>query len=527
MTNRAPTFLFCLFLAFPWPISVARAAPDWATLKRLASFWEDHPLEILLVGLGFLILGGLSAYLWHLSRRFNQTRLALAQLNASLESQVAERTAALAETNHRLAEEQERFRGLAASTFEGVAIHDGEIILEVNQGLLNLFGYTYPEMIGLRLEAAIAPDSLPILLEHVHLRSSEPYEVDCLRKDGSRFPVEIHARDAHFQGRPVRVAAVRDLTERKKIEARLRQLSRAVEQSANPILITNADGSIEFVNPAFEQVTGYSREEVVGQNPRLLRSGLTPPEIYRELWETIVRGEVWQGELLNRKKNGDLYWESAVISPVRDENGRVANFVAIQEDITARKETEARLSQYTKNLEELQGQLREQAIRDPLTGVFNRRYLMETLVREISRAERENYPISLVIMDLDHFKNINDTYGHLAGDAVLKGLASLFEKETRKGDVVCRYGGEEFVVLMPGIPVDKAAQRAEAWRALLEQNPIAHAGRPIPVTVSMGVAVAEASTGLNSDQLLSQADQALYIAKASGRNRVVTWQKPD
>jgi diguanylate cyclase (GGDEF)-like protein/PAS domain S-box-containing protein len=193
---------------------------------------------------------------------------------------------------------------------------------------------------------------------------------------------------------------------------------------------------------------------------------------------------------------------------------------SIIHDITERKRDEETLRQYTKQLEVLQVQLREQAIRDPLTGAFNRRYLVETLEREITSAARNQYPLCLMIIDIDHFKAVNDTYGHLAGDHVLRELTHLLQQSTRKGDIVCRYGGEEFVVLMPHSGLTDALWRAEALRSELQSTSFPFAGSMLAVTVSIGLATTETAQ-FTCDELLSQADRALFRAKAAGRNRVI------
>jgi PAS domain S-box-containing protein len=155
-----------------------------------------------------------------------------------------------------------------------------------------------------------------------------------------------------LDGKPVLQAVVRDITERRRTEAKLRQLSRAVEQSPASIVITNPAGDIEYVNPKFVHVTGYKLAEALGKNPRILKSGETGPEAYRELWETITAGKEWSGEFHNKKKNGELYWERASISPIRDLTGRITHFVAVKEDITARKQTEAERDQLIHDLQE-------------------------------------------------------------------------------------------------------------------------------------------------------------------------------
>ena len=192
----------------------------------------------------------------------------------------------------------------------------------------------------------------------------------------------------------------------------------------------------------------------------------------------------------------------------------------LHDEIKERMKGEETLRLYTKQLEEMQYKLQQQTIRDPLTGAFNRRYLIETLDREMANSIRNGYPLCLMMMDIDHFKKVNDTYGHQAGDEVLKRLVGLLEQTTRKGDVVCRYGGEEFVVLLPRISLKDAVERAEAWRKILQSTEFKFGGRAIGVTISIGIS-SNMKIGINGDQLLSHADQALLVAKKTGRNRVI------
>ncbi len=192
-------------------------------------------------------------------------------------------------------------------------------------------------------------------------------------------------------------------------------------------------------------------------------------------------------------------------------------------EVAAHVEANRQLAEKVRENQELQDQLRDQAVRDPLTGLHNRRYLDETLPRELARARRDRYPLAVVVVDLDHFKQINDRYGHSSGDAVLCVLAAILREGTRLGDIVCRHGGEEFVVVLPGMTLQDAARRADEWRAELAHTPVHHHHLDIAVTLSAGVA-AYPTHGSAMDALIDYADDALYRAKQSGRNRVMCYE---
>ena len=337
-------------------------------------------------------------------------------------------------------------------------------------------------------------------------------------------PADYNERDVHLVSYIADV--VWEIVARKRAEETLQQLSRAVEQSPASIVITDTNGRIEYVNPRFTEVTGYNAEDAIGQNPRILKTGMTPMETYRDLWNTITAGRDWQGEFVNRKKNGEIYYELASISPILDAHGSITHYVAVKENITERKESQLQLRTMNDQLAEqvqenlkLQEILREQTLRDPLTGLYNRRYLDETMKREIARAEREKYPLSFLMIDIDHFKDLNDTYGHSAGDAVLVALGDLFHTRIRQGDIVCRYGGEEFIVIMPQADVEDAKRRAEEIRRDFGDLYINCDGIELSATISIGIALYP-QHGNDTDTVIKAADAALYKAKQSGRNCV-------
>jgi diguanylate cyclase (GGDEF)-like protein/PAS domain S-box-containing protein len=301
------------------------------------------------------------------------------------------------------------------------------------------------------------------------------------------------------------LAIGQDVTRREALAASQRLLTAAMEQSTSSIMVTDTSGRITYVNAAFCRTTGYTATEALGRNPRFLKSGETPAETFRELWAALVAGRAWTGELRNRKKCGELYWEEARISPVVDPTGRTSHYLAVKDDITKRKEAEAEVARL--------------ATTDSLTGVANRRRFLEQLGAELDRVKRFGDPASLLMLDVDHFKRVNDTYGHAAGDTVLQHLAELSRLRLRRIDLFGRLGGEEFAILLPGTDRAGAELLAERFRHEVAETPAQTGKGPIAVTVSIGIAEL-AAVDPGQDAVLARADAALYRAKEAGRNRV-------
>ena len=291
--------------------------------------------------------------------------------------------------------------------------------------------------------------------------------------------------------------------QRKKTEDNLRKLSRAVEQSANAVVITDRDGIIEYVNPWFTRITGYTAAEVLGKTPRVLKSGETHPETYKRLWDTVLSGKEWTGELHNTKKNGELYWCLEVISPLKDEAGNITHFVAVTEDISERKQTEQTI--------------RHLAFHDPLTGLPNRRLFNDRLHQAVAMRHRKDNAFALMLLDLDRFKTVNDTLGHDIGDALLKAVAARLLNSTRHGDTLARMGGVEFALIALEItqPEDMARMAEKLLDVLKE--PFNLSGHELYVTTSIGVTLYP-NDATDAEALIKNADIALYRAKDLGRN---------
>ena len=270
------------------------------------------------------------------------------------------------------------------------------------------------------------------------------------------------------------------------------------------VVITDPQGKIIDVNIAFTQITGYRREEVVGKNPRLLKSGKHPAAFYQSLWQTLTEQGNWAGEIWNRRKNGELYIERLAINAVRGERGDVQHYVGLFSDITTEKEYER--------------QLKHIAHYDALTGLPNRILLADRLEQALRQARRDGLRVALIYLDLDGFKAINDKHGHACGDELLIAVAKRIQNSLREQDTVARIGGDEFVVILPQL------QDIEASLPLFERilaaaaEPVHQNDKTLQVSASLGVTYYPQVEEIGADQLLRQADQAMYQAKLAGKN---------
>ena len=287
------------------------------------------------------------------------------------------------------------------------------------------------------------------------------------------------------------------------LESELERLKKAVEQSPVTIMIADSTGAIKYVNPAFTATSGYSAQEVMGQNPRILKSGETSPEAYGAMWRHLANGQAWSGEFHNKRKDGSLYWEEAVISPVKDSKGVTTHYIAVKQDVTARRDAEARI--------------RFLASHDSLTELPNRLAAKDEMAEAIRWADRSAGKAALLFIDVDNFKRVNDSLGHAIGDQLLQVLARRLSGCLREGDALSRVSGDEFLVIAPRVRNAKVVEAiAERIRTELS-SPLHVAGMDISTTVSIGAAVYP-DDGSTFEDLQRQADLAMYCAKREGRN---------
>ena len=278
-----------------------------------------------------------------------------------------------------------------------------------------------------------------------------------------------------------------------------------IESAPMSIVITDSKARIEYVNSYFTQLTGYSFEEALGRNPRILQSGQTPSEVYSELWSRLLQTGSWKGEFINLKKNGDIYVEIASIFPIKDKIGDL-HYAAFKIDGTEQKK------------------IQELVNLDPLTNLFNRFYLDKRLQIDLNTCFEDDKPLSLIFLDLDCFKKVNDLHGHPTGDQVLYSVAKLLRANIRSQDGwIARYGGDEFVICLPAIDTDTAHRIAERLRLVLTGEPLDCEGTDVRISCSIGVhTVTRGSEGNTPEDLMQAADHKMYLAKERGRNTVVS-----
>lgn len=381
-------------------------------------------------------------------------------------------------------------------------------LLRASASVEQLLGYRPDELVGTKLQDLyVMPDAREAFLAALEAGDGKVrnYETALRHRDGRIVWVSTNAQrffDEH--GRLVGVeGTTRDVTESREAEIRMRKLSGALEQSADAVMVTDREGVIEYVNPAFETTTGYARDEAVGRRPSLLKSGAHSEQFYRQLWQTILAGEVFQDVFVNRQKDGTEYYEEKTISPIKGPDGAVTHFVATGKDITERMQTQERL-QYL-------------AHHDVLTGLPNRALFVDRLEHALARSHDRQFMVALLFVDLDRFKVINDTLGHDVGDHALRELAVRLSGCVREGDTVARLGGDEFAVLLEDVTANENIAPIASKLLDALSRPFEWQRRELFITASIGISLAPID-GQDPKTLLRHADIAMYRAKDLGRN---------
>jgi len=395
-----------------------------------------------------------------------------------------------------------------------VAIFEGDMhgnLIHANQRTAEMFRCPLDKMLGSAYITHVHPAERELGRETLlGLLAGEIRSVDLerryLRADGSNFwgHLTVH-RKLNAEGKMVgMVGVIMDITERIQAEAHLRLAANVFTYALEGITITDAEGNIVDVNDTFTRITGYSREEAIGQNPRLLKSGRQTPEFYAAMWNELKSTGHWTGEIWNRRKNGEVYAEMLNISAVLDANGIPTNYVALFSDISA--------------LKEHQNQLERIAHYDALTGLPNRVVLADRLRQATAQTRRREKLMALVYLDLDGFKAVNDSYGHDTGDELLVVLAQRLKEALREEDTLARVGGDEFVAVLTDLSSTRECEVVLSRLLRAAASPVQVKDFSLRVSASLGVTIFPLDSG-DPDTLLRHADHAMYQAKQAGKNR--------
>ena len=419
------------------------------------------------------------------------------------------------QANLSLAKQEALLRAVYDSSSVAVLLmNNAGKIIYTNQRVAELFRQPYDGLPGCYVYQLLTEQQQSELKQEVakllHKETgSFVLEQRCRRNDGSDLLILVSGQPFKNKSGDITgiVIVLEDITERRKNEAGMQLASTVLDASPGGILVTDADQRIIAVNPAFTRLTGYSLEDILYQNPRILSSGQQSEDFYRFMWAAIQQHGHWEGELVNRRKDGQLLPELLSISRVTDKKGNVVNYVGMFLDITERWEAETRI-QYL-------------AHHDYLTGLPNRLALTEHAAHALTIARRYKRRLAIFYVDLDRFKPINDEYGHNVGDVILKTVAQRLLGMVRESDTVCRQGGDEFVILLPEF-TDFAHLEMLASKIrdeIQKPCPVSGIGSPLTVSASIGIATYPAD-GETVETLIQAADTAMYNAKADKEKHI-------
>lgn len=472
-------------------------ATQLAELKLDSPFYWDRLDEIGLLG----------KHLEWTRRELKRLIDELKTKTLALEADIARRR----EVEEALRRSETRYRELFCSNLDGIVISslDGQII-DANPAFLNLMCFTLEQLKQQNFWALVGPESEALErfnIEHKVLCFGycDEFEATYINRFANLVPVSV--KTVALRDSAGRINAVwrmvRDISERRAAEERMQLAAKVYENTAEGIMITDNHQYIRSVNRAFSKITGYSQQDVLGKKPNILSSGRHDAHFYEQMWKALNEQDFWQGEIWNRRKNGEVYPEWLTINCVKNAIGSVIHYVAIFSDQTERKAADERI-QFLAHF-------------DVLTGLPNRVHMQDRVELAIHNADRDHQAMALLLLDLDRFKTINESLGHAAGDTLLQVAAERIKSVLGPGETVARQGGDEFIILLPTITsLNEAALVAEKVREAFVQVVELH-NHVITISPSIGISIFP-NDGRDFGTLVRNADTAMYHAKSSGRN---------
>ncbi len=471
--------------------------------------WQNETINLLILAASFLLLSSLGALVFIRRWRFRQEE------TGDLVAEKARRLGVLEQTNARLLETETDLRRREArlrSMFEFLPLGlvrtsvEGRF-LEANWAFLHMLGYSMSELAELTCEdltpKRFRQDDERQRAELLSKRRYGPYDKEYHHKDGRRVAVRlVGTLMTESNGDASVWSTVEDISERRRQEAQNLLSASVFDNTVEAIVVTDADVRIITVNPAFSDITGFSADAVIGANPRMIKSDRHDVSFYKTLWDKLLTEGKWQGQIWNRRKDGEAFLASQTISSVRDSNGAITHFVSIFIDIT--------------DLHHKDALLRHQAYHDALTGLPNRLLLQDRLGHAIEIGRRIGEEVAVMFIDLDRFKIVNDSLGHDIGDVLLMEIAERLQSCLRRSDTVARLGGDEFVAVLSNFnSVAEVAEVAEKIVSCMAETMVIK-GHQLAVGASVGIAMFP-QDGADVTTLMKDADAAMYRDKKSGR----------
>lgn len=413
-----------------------------------------------------------------------------------------------------LAESEASKRSIINTAFDAFIQSDSSgLIIDWNREAEVLFGWSKDEVVGHPLTETIIPPRF----HAAHLEGMAHFlatgkgrildkriEVIATHRSGHEFPVEITHWAIKTKEEYLFNAFIRDITERKNVEKSQRLAATVFETASEAIIVTDKDNKILSVNPAFTHITGYSEKDVIGKNPRILKSDRHNKRFYDEMWDTIRTTGHWEGEILDKRKNGEIYPKWLSVTSVKDKEGNVIQYTGLFTDISKIKQDKVKL--------------RFQASHDALTGLPNRSLAFERLSQATKQVRRNKEKAALLLVDLDRFKKVNDTFGHAGGDKILQQVGTRLRSCVRETDTVARIGGDEFLIVLLNISRQNSADLVAEKIVEETSHPFMLEGREIYLGASIGITIIP-DDGNEGLALIKNADMAMYKAKTRGGSR--------
>lgn len=422
------------------------------------------------------------------------------------------------EMKHRINMQESYFLSLYENSPEAIAVLDNEFrIISINKSFERIFQYSINE---------IKQQNITEVLCDEKLYNESEYFKDCIargefvrketlrkRKDGTLVNVSFLGYPITLKGEQIGVYVIyTDLSNVKEIESKKRLFSEIFRNNTVGVVITDIDGKIQWINNAFTEITGYSENEANGKKPSILKSGIQDQEYYSNMWNSILKTGKWQGEVFNKRKDGELYQISLNIFAIRDDKGIIEHFVGMLSDITDAKQNEIKIETLTN--------------KDSLTDLFNRDYFVNKLNCEISRRNKSkdlDRKLAIIFLDIDDFKEINDTLGHIVGDIILKEFAKRLKASIRENDIAARFGGDEFIIML--LLEKKNYEILHIANRILEEisKPFVLDNIELHITASLGIAKYP-DDGSDSTVLIRNADIAMYRAKENKSRKITMFE---